>query len=54
MINGQKEKESNKRKVERIQEREYWWKLMGVNTDVQKIGAFGNSGITVIRPMFDQ
>lgn len=54
MINGQKEKESNKRKVERIQEREYWWKLMGVNTDVQKIGAFGNSWITVIRPMFDQ
>ena len=53
-MNGEKEKESNKRKKERIQEREYWWKLMGVKTDVQKLGTFGNSGITVIRPMYDQ
>ena len=53
-MNVKEEKESNKRKTERIQEREYWWRLMGVNTDVQKLGAFGNSGITVIRQMFDQ
>ena len=53
-MNGKEKKESNKRKTERTQEREYWWKLMGVDTDVQKLGAFGNSGITVIRPLFDQ
>jgi len=52
-MNG-KEKESSKRKSERISERHYWWNILGNPTKPQQLGLFGRTGITVIKPMYEQ